>query len=87
MQCNFDIDYFKKTLAIDRKLNTYSTEVNHSTIKIDRIVSSWLLEKQSSTVLIDKEKFRTIPIYIPYFTDWVNLQNEYLPYLGEYFLN
>ena len=87
MQCNFEIDYFKKTLAIDRKLSTKSTEFKRSTIAINRIIASWILEKQTKSISIDREKFRTIPIYIPYFTDWVTLQNEYLPYLGEYFLN
>lgn len=87
MKCYGEIDYFKKTIDIDRKNSTISTEFKRNTITIDRVVALWVLEKQRRTISIDREKYKVISIYIPYFSDWVILQNEYLPIQGEYFLN
>jgi len=87
MKYDFEIDFLKRTIGIDRKLYTFSTELNRSTIQIDRVIALWFLEKQRKNISIDKEKYKVISVYIPYFSDWVMLQNDYLPYLGEYFLN
>ena len=87
MKCYGEIDYLKRTIDIDRKPFTFSTELNRNTIQIDRVVALWLLEKQRKSISIDKEKYKVISVYIPYFTNWVILQNDYLPHLGEYFLN
>lgn len=87
MKCNFEIDYHKPTTFIDRKIFNISTELKRTTISIDRIVSLWLIEKQIKKVLIVKDKYKIISVHVPYFSDWVILQNDYLPIAGEYFLN
>jgi len=87
MKCYGEIDYLKRTITIDRKKSTFSTSLNRNTIQIDRTVALWFLEKQRKSISIDKEKYKVISIYIPYFSDWVILQNDYLPHVGEYFLN
>lgn len=87
MQCNFEIDFLRKTIAIEKRSQTLTTELKRATIAIDRIVSLWLLEKRVTTVVIDKEKYKVVTISVPYFSDWVILQNDYLPIQGEYFLN
>ena len=87
MQCNFEIDFLRKTIAIEKRSQTLTTELKRTTIAIDRIVALWLLEKRVTTVSIDKEKYKLVTISVPYFSDWVILQNDYLPIQGEYFLN
>lgn len=87
MKCCFDIDYFKRTTTIERKSYTFSTSLNRNTIQIDRVIALWFLEKQRKNISIDKEKYKVISFHIPYFSDWVILQNDYLPLAGEYFLN
>jgi hypothetical protein len=86
MRCYSEIDYIKKTIEIERKRHTFSTELHHDIIIINRILLSWFLEQKRNTISIDKE-YKVFSIYVPYFTDWVLLQNDYLPYNGEYFLN
>jgi len=87
MQCNFDIDFLRKTIAIEKRSQTLTTELKSTTIAIDRLVALWILEKRVTTVSIDKEKYKLVTISVPYFSDWVILQNDYLPIQGEYFLN
>lgn len=87
MKCYKEIDFKKSTIDIDRKLFNIITERKRSTTAIDRIIALWFLEKQRKIVSIDKEKYKVITVRIPYPEDWVILQNEYLPFLGEYFLN
>jgi len=87
MKCSFDIDFKRKTIFVEKKLSTLSTELKRKTTEIDRIVSLWLIEKQRKTILITKPNYKVIRVNVPYFTDWVILQNEYLPHAGEYFLN
>ena len=87
MKCKFEIDYFKKTINIERRRNIFSTELKRNTIAINRIIALWLLEKRIKTVAINKDKYKIISIHVPYFSDWVILQNDYLPIYGEYFLN
>ena len=87
MRCKFEIDYNRPTTFIDRKIFNISTERKIKTTSIDRIVSLWLIEKQIKKVLIVKDKYKIISVHVPYFSDWVILQNDYLPVTGEYFLN
>jgi len=89
MKCVFEVDYLKKNIEIDRKLSTLSVNKKLSTITIDKIVKAWLLEKRKSTVSIDKEKYKiiTVRVPIPGVSDWVIVQNDYLPTQGSYFLN
>jgi len=88
MRCYGEIDFLKKTISIEKKEPyTFSTDLKRNTITIDRVVALWLLDKKLRIISIDREKYKVISVYIPYFSDWVNLQNDYLPYLGEYFLN
>jgi len=87
MRCYSEIDYKRKTIDIEERLYNLSTELKRKTISIDKLVSLWLIEKQVKKVLIVKDKYRIISIHVPYFTDWVVLQNDYLPVQGEYFLN
>lgn len=87
MKCNFEIDYLKRMIDIERKPYTFSTALDHNTIQIDKVVALWFLEKSIKKISIDKEKYKIISVYVPYFSDWVVLQNDYLPHAGEYFLN
>jgi hypothetical protein len=87
MKCYQEIDFKRKTISVEEKLYTLSTELKRKTTKIDRIVSLWLIEKQRKTILITKSNYKVIRVNVPYFTDWVILQNDYLPIVGEYFLN
>ena len=87
MKCEFEIDYLKKNISIERQNFNRILDLKKSTVVIDRVVASWLLEKKVSTVFIDKEKYKIISIYIPQYSEWVILQNGYLPISGAYFLN
>jgi hypothetical protein len=87
MKCYGEIDFKRSTIDIEEKLYNLSTELKRNTISIDRLVSLWLIEKQVKKVLIVKDKYKIISVHVPFFTDWVILQNDYLPIQGEYFLN
>jgi hypothetical protein len=82
-----EIDFLKRTISIEKKSRIISTEKKRNTVVIDRLVALWLLEKRVRTVSIDREKYKVISVHVPYFSDWVILQNDYLPMAGEYFLN
>jgi hypothetical protein len=87
MRCYGEIDFHRPTTVIEKISSTIQTNLNRRIISIDRVVALWLLEKQRSTISIDKETYKVISVYVPYFTEWVILQNDYLPQAGEYFLN
>lgn len=87
MKYSGEIDFKKSTISIEKKVYNISTELKRNTISIDRIIALWFLEKQTKQILIDRETYRVIRVNVPVPFNWVNLQNDYLPLEGEYFLN
>lgn len=87
MRCYSEIDFKRKTISIEEKLFDIFIELKRKTFSVDRIFILYLLEQKRKQIAIDKMKYKVISIYIPYFTDWVILQNDYLPNSGEYYLN
>ena len=87
MKCSFEIDYLRKNTIIEKQFHNFSVEKKTATTKIDRLVALWLIEKHRKQIVIIKPEYRVIRVNVPYFTDWVILQNDFLPQVGEYFLN
>jgi len=85
-----EIDYIKKTITIEKKISLISSELKRNPVMINRILPIWSLERQIvqiGHISIDRFKYKVIRINVPFYSDWVILQNEYLPTQGEYFLN
>jgi hypothetical protein len=87
MRFNFEIDYLQKKITIDIKKSNIFTEYKSKTLSIDRLITLFAIEKIKKNIYIDRFKYKAIRVNIPYFSDWVILQNDYLPISGEYFLN
>jgi len=87
MKCNFEIDYLRKNIEIERKAKIIDTDYFRPTRDIARIFVQVAIERKIRRISIDREKFRVIRFNIPVPFNWVNVQNDWLPIEGEYFLN
>lgn len=87
MKCNFEIEYLRPEIKIDRRLSTFSTEYKRKTNSIERILDLISIERKKKTAVLVKYNGAVIKIYVPINTDWIWMQNRFLPTKGQYFLN
>jgi len=87
MSNTINIDFKKIKHTIETKNAVPSIELNKTIVQINNIAIRKAIEIKKETVSIEKARFEVKIVYIPYFSDFAILQNDYLPNMGEYFLN